>query len=357
MSMTSSPILIEHLADNDPSSLPLSVLGWSSEWDDRRRASGKRGAPARVVRHDGVKVLVSDGASVAHAGFPRSMSIAVGDWVLVEHETVTAVLERATVLERDSVESGKQVIAANVDTVVVMFGADRPLRRRKVLRFVAFAWDIGARPLVVLAKVDLAPDAAALVEQLEAWLGDVPVIATSVVTGDGIQEIFDRLIGGTGTLIGESGSGKSSLVNALMQDEVAWIGDVRESDAKGRHTTTHRELHLLPGGGMIIDNPGIRALGLSSEGEGVESLFAELEDLALTCRFRDCGHRTEPGCAILAGVKGGSIEEDHWNAYLMFTAEQAASARRADDAERAVEARRDAASARKAREGHEGQTR
>jgi ribosome biogenesis GTPase len=284
------------------------------------------------------------------------MSLAVGDWVLIENETVTAVLERATVLERDSVESGKQVIAANVDTVLVMFGADRPLRRRKVLRFVAFAGDIGAQPVVILAKADLAHDVEMLLDELKAWIGDIPVIATSVETGEGIDEIFDRLSGATGTLIGESGAGKSSLVNALMKDQVAWIGEVREGDAKGRHTTTHRELHSLPGGGMIIDNPGIRALGLSSEGEGVEVLFSELEDLALTCRFRNCSHRTEPGCAILAGVNDGSIERDHWNAYLLFTAEQAASGKRAEDAERAERARKDAAAARKAREGHEPRT-
>ncbi len=335
---------------------PIEALGWSSEWEVRRANAASPGTPARVVRHDGVKVLVADGVTETHAGFPRSMSLAVGDWVLVENETVTAVLDRATVLERDSVESGRQVIAANVDTVLVMFGADRPLRRRKVLRFVAFAGDIGAQPLVILAKADLALDASALVDELKAWIGDIPVIRTSVETGEGIDEIFDRLSGSTGTLIGESGAGKSSLVNALMNDEVAWIGDVREGDAKGRHTTSHRELHLLPGGGMIIDNPGIRALGLSSEGEGVEVLFSELEELALTCRFRNCSHRTEPGCALLAGVGDGSIERDRWTAYLLFTAEQAASGKRAEDADRAEQARKDASSARKAREGYEPRT-
>ena len=354
--MTSSQISIEHLADTGAAPLPVAALGWSSDWDAKRAEAESHGSPARVVRHDGVKVLVADGVSLVHAGFPRSLNLAVGDWVLVENETVTALLERSTVLERDSVESGKQVIAANVDTVLVMFGADRPLRRRKVLRFVAFAGDIGATPVVILAKADLAPDVSALVAKIKSWIGDIPVIATSVETGEGIDGIFDKLTGATGTLIGESGAGKSSLVNALMEDEVAWIGDVREGDAKGRHTTTHRELHLLPGGGMIIDNPGIRALGLSSEGEGVEVLFAELEELALTCRFRDCSHRTEPGCAIVGGVADGSIERDHWTAYLLFTAEQAASGKRAQEAERAEKARLDAASVRKAREGHEPKT-
>ena len=354
--MTSSPTSIEHLADTGSSPLPVAALGWSSEWDAKRSEAESPGTPARVVRHDGVKVLVADGRSEVHAGFPRSMGLAVGDWVLVQNETVTAVLDRVTVLERDSVESGKQVIAANVDTVLVMFGADRPLRRRKVLRFVAFAADIGAQPMVILAKADLADDVSRLVGEIQSWIGDIPVIVTSVETGQGIDEIFGRLSGATGTLIGESGAGKSSLVNALMKDEVAWIGDVREGDAKGRHTTTHRELHLLPGGGMIIDNPGIRALGLSSEGEGVEVLFSDLEELATQCRFRNCGHRTEPGCVLLAGVKEGPIERDHWNAYLLFTAEQAASGKRAEDSERAEQARRDAASARRAREGYEPKT-
>ena len=224
MSMTSSPTSIEHLADTGSSPLPVAALGWSSEWDAKRSEAESPGTPARVVRHDGVKVLVADGVSLVHAGFPRSMNLAVGDWVLVQNETVTAALARSTVLERDSVESGKQVIAANVDTVLVMFGADRPLRRRKVLRFVAFAGDIGATPVVVLAKADLAPDVSSLVAGLKAWIGDIPVIATSVETGEGIDEIFDKLTGATGTLIGESGAGKSSLVNAELTASSSAVG-------------------------------------------------------------------------------------------------------------------------------------
>lgn len=328
-------------------------LGWSAEWEAKRAEVVAAGTPARVVRHDGVKVLVSDGESLVHATFARSKVPAVGDWVLVENETVSEVLERSSQLERDNPDAGPQVIAANIDLVLVVFGADRPLRRRKVLRFVAFAWDIGAQPAIVLAKTDLHHDVGALVDDLRTWAGDVPIIETSIETGEGIEELFSALAGRTGTLIGESGAGKSSLVNALMNDEVAWVGDVRETDAKGRHTTTHRELHLLPGGGMIIDNPGIRALGLSGEGEGVYQLFSDIEDLGLLCRFRDCAHRSEPDCAVLAAVESGEMDHNRWLAYLHFIEEQSESASRAHAKDRLASSQKEAAAARKARDARD----
>ena len=132
------------------------------------------------------------------------------------------------------------------------------------------------------------------------------------------------------------------------------MGDVREGDAKGRHTTTHREMHRLPGGGLVIDNPGVRALGLVAEGEGVEEVFADLEELALQCRFRDCAHKSEPGCAVRAAIEDGSLSEERWGAYLHFVDEQVAAAERADERERDAEARREAAAAQKAREAAEG---
>ena len=328
----------------------LTSLGWSDGWEAKRRVVSSKGTPSRVVRHDGVKVLVSDGSTLVHATFARSLGLAVGDWVLVENETVTDRLERSSQLERDNLDAGPQVIAANVELVLVVFGADRPLKKRKVQRFVAFAWDIGAKPVVVISKSDLHDDIGALVSTVVDWVGDVEIIATSVESGDGIDLVFDALTNKTGTLIGESGAGKSSLVNALMEDEVAWVGDVRETDAKGRHTTTHRELHLLAGGAMIIDNPGIRALGLSSEGEGVELLFADIEAATLHCRFRDCAHRTEPGCAVLAAVSAGTISGDRVDAYHHFVDEQAEAASRATAKDRTAASRKESTAARRARE-------
>ncbi|MEN8238099.1 MAG: ribosome small subunit-dependent GTPase A [Actinomycetota bacterium] len=332
----------------------LTSLGWNDRWADKWRASDAPGMPARVVRHDAVKVLVAGDEFVQHVTFSRSMPLAVGDWVLVDNETVTALLERDTALVRDTGEFGTQVIGANIDLVFVMFGADRPLRQRKLMRFVAFAGDIGATPIVIISKIDLVDDPQLLAGMVEPWIPGVAVVLTSVEDGSGIDEVIDALNGRTGTFIGESGTGKSSLVNALMGDEVAWTGDVRATDAKGRHTTTARELHLLPGGGSVIDNPGVRSLGLHAEGEGVEGLFSDIEELSLECRFRDCSHISEPGCRVRAAVEAGEITDDRWTAYLDFVDEQTAAAGRLADRDRQSAARREAAAAQRARDQRDG---
>lgn len=329
-------------------------LGWTDSWQLARDTLEARGDPARVVRHDGIKVLVSDGESVQHVSFPRSMQLAVGDWVVVRNETVQGLLPRKTVLERDHEVRGPQFIATNVDLVLVVFGSDRPLRQSKVMRFAAFAWDIGATPIVVISKVDLTDGSARMLDLVAEWLPGVTVLTTSVDSGEGLEGLLTVLEGRTGTFIGESGAGKSSLVNALMEDEVAWVGEVRETDAKGRHVTSHRELHLLPGGGMIIDNPGVRSLGLAADGEGVEALFADIETLAALCRFRDCAHDTEPGCAIRAAVHDGSIPYSRYESYLRFVGEQGAAQARAHDKRIAAHFRTEAAAAREARETRDG---
>jgi len=332
----------------------LAALGWNDLWAEKWRTIHAPGMPARVVRHDAVKVLVAGDGFVEHATFSRSNPLVVGDWVLVDNETVTALLERETTLVRDTGEFGTQVIGANIDLVFVMFGADRPLKQRKVMRFVAFAGDIGATPIVIISKTDLVADPRALVDMIEPWIPGVRIVPTSIENGSGIDEVFSALDGRTGTFIGESGAGKSSLVNALMQDEVAWTAEVRSTDAKGRHTTTARELHLLPGGGSVIDNPGVRSLGLHADGEGVEGLFSDIEEWSLECRFRDCSHAAEPGCRVRAAVESGEITDDRWLAYLHFVDEQASAAARVANRDRQSSVRREAAAAQRARDQRDG---
>lgn len=331
----------------------IAKLGWDAEWQQARDELDVDGDPYRVVRHDGVKVLVSNGESTIHALFPRSLQMAVGDWVIVKNETVAGFLPRRTVLQRDHEIRGPQLIAANIDLVLVVFGVDRPLRQGKVMRFVAFAWDIGARPVVILSKIDLVDDVSESVALLREWAPGVDVHTTSIETGVGVAAILSMLKGLTGTFIGESGAGKSSLVNALMEDEVAWVGDVRPTDAKGRHITSHRELHLLPGGGMIIDNPGVRALGLAAEGEGVDAFFADIDQLASECRFRDCAHETEPGCAVAAAVAAGDISQARMDGFAKFTKEQGETRKRSDAKDLAAHFRTEANDVREAREARD----
>jgi ribosome biogenesis GTPase len=328
----------------------LQELGWTDHWETKRLAADVGGQPARVIRHDGVKVVVASTDFVGHVTMRRSMPLAVGDWVLIEHEGVTALLERENVLERDNAEFGTQVIAANIDLVFVVFGADRPLKQSKVMRFIAFAADVGATPVAVIAKADLADDGTALASTVEGWAAGIKVIVTSVESGDGVQSVFDELAGRTGTFIGESGAGKSSLVNALMDEGVAWVGEVRERDAKGRHTTTHRELHRIPGGGLLIDNPGIRALGLAADGDGVEAVFDDIEELSRACKFRDCAHRSEPGCAVRAAIEVGDLTEERWGAYVHFVSEKVDAGQRANQRSLATATRKEAASKRKAQD-------
>ncbi len=276
-------------------------------WDDRvatlfHSAAAPEQSPARVVRVDRDRaVVVTDDGDTRTA---RATDLpAVGDWVVLSQPEgdVVAVLDRWSALTRLD-----QVMAANVDVVLVLAALDRPLNLNRLERELVLAWDSGARPLVVLTKADLAIDEnKAAAEIVEARAIGVDVLSTSARSGEGVDAIADRLRPNlTAVLLGASGVGKSTLANRLLGEEVLATREVRADDGRGRHTTTARHLLVVPTGGVLVDTPGIRSLGLGGDtGEGLAQAFPDIEELAAGCRFRDCRHAGEPGCAV-AGVIG-----------------------------------------------------
>lgn len=294
-----------------PVSDVLATLGW----DDDRAAElegidAPGGVPGRVVRQDRgwVQVATAEGVVSARTRADRVGTPVAGDWVVLVDDEVAAVLERRSALRRaDPVGEGEQVLAANLDRVLVVTGLDRPVKAGRIQRAAAQAWDAGAEPTVVLTKADLVDDVDATVEGVAAEHPGTEVVAVSVRSGHGIDDLARLLGDHTVVLLGESGAGKSSLLNALAGEEIALTGDVRETDAKGRHTTTRRELHLLPGGGIVVDTPGIRAIGLYAGPEAIDAAFPDIEDLSASCRFGDCSHDHEPGCAVLAAIESGDL--------------------------------------------------
>ncbi|TFV86439.1 ribosome small subunit-dependent GTPase A [Blastococcus sp. CT_GayMR16] len=322
----------------------LSELGWTLG----RAAELPAGSvPARVSRVDRgrLSVLTAEGESRVHpaaALYDESglSGPAVGDWVAVRGELAVAVLTRTSAFVRTGAgrTSAAQVIAANLDTVLVVDSLSADARLRRVERYLAVAWSSGATPVVVLTKADLCDDVAAAAEQVREDAFGVDVLPVSSVTGAGLDAVRDLLPPGrTGAMVGPSGVGKSSLVNALAGGTIAEIGGIRASDGRGRHTTTARELHLLPGGGLLVDTPGMRELALYDDGEGVDTAYADVALLAADCRFRDCQHRTEPGCAVASAIDGGRLDPARYSAWRKLQAEAHRQLLRVDARARAAE--------------------
>jgi ribosome biogenesis GTPase len=223
---------------------------------------------------------------------------------------VECVLPRRTTLIRRTADkdASGQVLAANMDTVAVVEPMHPAPDDARVERLLALAWESGAQPVVVLSKADTAPDPAAIARQVDRLAPDVLVLPVSVQRGDGLDAVRELVAAGrTLALVGRSGAGKSTLVNALAGTAVMGVQEIRRADGKGRHTTAYRNLVLVPGGGAVLDTPGIRGVGLLDMGAGLDRAFADLADLAATCRFSDCRHDAEPGCAIKAAIAAGSL--------------------------------------------------
>jgi ribosome biogenesis GTPase len=309
-------------------------------WDERRSAELAElghdpSAAARVVRVDrGHATLRAASGELRVATDHLSAELAVGDWLVVTGDgDVAAVLERRTLLERRMPDdsSSSPVVAANVDVVVVANALDHPFSSRRLERFLLVAWESGAAPLVVLTKADAHLDLAAAVAEAETAALGAPVLALSVRTEQGLDELRARLAGSTAVLLGRSGAGKSTLVNALVGEDVAATAEVRR-DGKGRHTTTHRELHVLAGGGVLIDTPGLRAVLPHDMGLAAERAFGDIEEFAATCRFADCGHAGEPGCAVAAAVAEGELSRERFEAWQRAEHDRISFERRSDPA-------------------------
>jgi ribosome biogenesis GTPase len=256
--------------------------------------------------------------------------VATGDWLALEGDRITAVLPRYGVLRRRSPEGTEQLLAANVDVVLLVCGLDRPVKPGRIARGVVQAWDAGSGALVVLTKTDLCEDPGEVVAAVGAGNPGVEVLAVSSRSGEGLEPVREAVRGRTSVLLGESGAGKSTLLNALAGEDLATTGAVRAADAKGRHTTSRRELHVIAGLCLVIDTPGLRAFGVAADSETVEAAFGDIEDLAPGCRFRDCRHDTEPDCAVLEAVRTGALGGGRLEQYRRLQREAASQALRAD---------------------------
>ena len=303
--------------------------------------------PARVIaQHRGeYRLMAPWGEAVGVApgrmeyrATGRRQLPAVGDWVLIEPArdgpaTIVEILPRRTqfVRRKAGTESEEQVIAANVDTAFIVGSLNQELNPRRIERYLVAAWDSGATPVVVLAKADLCDDIDAQVDRIREVAAGAPIEVVSSVTGTGIDELRKWLHPRrTVVLIGSSGVGKSTLVNTLAGRELLATQEVREADDKGRHTTTHREIFRLPDGVLLLDTPGMREFGLVEADEGLEETFDDIAALAAQCRFRDCAHESEPGCAVRAAVEDGTVSADRWHSYVKLGKEAAYEERRAD---------------------------
>jgi ribosome biogenesis GTPase len=318
----------------------LEKLGWGSPFQEGWHSHESEGVePARIAADYGVDYMLYSAHGNLRATVPGRLRMAirkgesirpvVGDWVAVEPRiqegtsVIQAVLPRRTQLVRKAAgrTDEEQVVAANLDVVFLVSALTRDLNPRRLERYLTVAWDSGAQPVVVLTKADLCEDVVAARERIAELAPDVPLHVVSSVTGEGLDVLW-QYIGGNRTvaLIGSSGVGKSTLINRLIGAARMEVGEVREDD-KGRHTTTHRELFVLPQGGLVIDTPGMRELGLMENEEGLRTAFVDIEELGAGCRFNDCRHENEPGCAVLEASRDGRLAPERLENYRKLNLE------------------------------------
>jgi ribosome biogenesis GTPase len=349
----------------------LAALGWDELWASAFAPySVGRRQPARVVAvHKETSIVRGpegvDRPAVVSGRFrfdalAASDYPAVGDWVAIEasspsasaHDTavIAAVLPRRSAFRRSAADASRrtagnlvdeQVIAANVDVALIVAGLDGDFNLRRLERYLAVAWSSGVEPVVALNKTDVASDLEGRIVAVEAIGPGVPIVPMSARTGSGIDGLGPHLVPGrTAVVLGSSGVGKSTLLNALLGEERQSTAAVREDDSRGRHTTTHRELFTLPGGVLLIDTPGIRSLEVAGADDGVDHAFGDVAALAAACRFADCRHEGEPGCAVQAAVDDGRLAPERLASHRKLERELAYAERRDDPRAQAEERRR-----------------
>jgi ribosome biogenesis GTPase len=320
--------------------MELAQLGWNRFFLEHFEGlKGEGHLPGRIARQDRQlyvtycelgEIIAQISGRMRYRAASQADLPAVGDWVVLEpHGTgdkavIRAVLPRRSKFCRKvaSVKTVEQVLATNIDHVFLVSGLDRDFNPRRIERYLTVAWESGAKPVVVLNKADLCAEIDAHVDQVDSIALGAPVHVVSALTMHGLQSLRQYLDGGsTIALLGSSGVGKSSLINSLVGHDLVKTGAVRQADGKGRHITTSRQLISVPGGGLIIDTPGMREFQLWADEGSLEGTFDDIDGLAAACRFRDCQHQTEPGCAVRAAIEAGKLDSDRLRSYVKLKKE------------------------------------
>ncbi|WP_397334026.1 ribosome small subunit-dependent GTPase A [Paenibacillus sp. YN15] len=327
----------------------LTQWGWRPLFDEEANICRAQGCvPARVIlEHKHLYRIVSESGEFLaevtgkfrYEADGREDFPAVGDWVMASlresdgRATIRGLLPRFSKFSRKvaGAVTEEQIVAVNVDTIFLVQALNQDFNLRRLERYLILAWESGANPVVILSKADLCEDRDELLAQVHNVAAGVPVHAVSALDGIGLEELHPYIgQGKTVALMGSSGVGKSTLINRLIGREAMDTGGIREDDGRGRHTTTHRELLLLPDGGLLLDTPGMRELQLWDADQGISTGFADVETLSGQCRFHNCSHNREPGCAVQAALEDGTLEEERYNSYLKLQKELAYLARKED---------------------------
>ncbi|MEI6448877.1 MAG: ribosome small subunit-dependent GTPase A [Actinomycetes bacterium] len=338
----------------------MEAFGYSEHWAGLFEPYASSGCvPGRVIRSDRGSVLLASphgiarakpGARLLKAAAGPAALPAVGDWVAahvddgLEVPLIEAVLPRTSAITRGNPgrTSEVQVMAANIDVVFVVHPIAGPPNLRRLERELSLSWESGAIPVVVLTKADLSSDVEGARAAAETIAFGAEVVVTSALTAEGLEPLLRHVsCHRTAVLIGPSGAGKSTLINGLLGEQRQATREVRVSDGRGRHTTVARELIQMPGGGVLVDTPGLRALGLTGSEEGISSAFPDIEQVAGSCRFGDCTHEHEPGCAVRSAVESGALPADRLASYQKLMREAQVAAAKTDVRGRAEEHRRD----------------